>query len=216
MKSYLVVDDHPLFRKGLIEMLKQDRDFTLFGEAGGAEEALELCARQGAPDLVFVDLTLNGSQGGLELIKTLHARYPGMLILVVSMHDESLYAERVFRAGARGYVMKQEASLKVVEAVREVLAGRLFAGPSILEMGSAPHNRRRSASGLVGALSDRELEVFELIGKGNGMAEIARLLSLSVKTVEVHREHIKNKLDVGSAGELRKLAVSWAREKTVL
>jgi DNA-binding NarL/FixJ family response regulator len=204
LKRYLVVDDHPLFRKGLIEMLKQDGRFVLHGEAGTAEEALAICA-EAAPDIAFVDLTLNRSQGGMELIKTLHLELPDVRIIVISMHDESLYAERAFSAGARGYVMKQEASVKVIDAVREVLAGNIYA--------AGAHARALSAEGLVGALSNRELEVFELIGKGNGMADIARLLSLSVKTVEVHREHLKSKLGVESAGELRKLAVSWAQEK---
>lgn len=124
------------------------------------------------------------------------------------MHEESLYAERALRAGARGYVMKQEASVKVIRAMREVLDGKLFAGDEVLA-------RTRSAGtrGLVGTLSDRELEVFELIGKGNGMAEISRLLSISVKTVEVHREHIKLKLGIENAGELRKFSIAWEREK---
>jgi DNA-binding NarL/FixJ family response regulator len=188
-------------------MLKQDGQYVSCGEAGSAEEALELCARE-RPDIAFVDLTLNGSQGGLDLIKILHARFPDIRIIVVSMHDESLYAERALRAGARGYVMKQEASVKVLEAVKEVLEGKVYA--------TASGARTPSAAGLVGSLSDRELEVFELIGKGNGMAEIARLLGLSVKTIEVHREHIKSKLGTQSAGQLRKLAVSWAQEKPVL
>jgi DNA-binding NarL/FixJ family response regulator len=215
LKSYLIVDDHPLFRMGLVEMLNQDREFSLFGEAGSAEEALELCAPT-PPDIAFVDLTLNGNQGGLELVKTLHSRYPELPIIVISMHDKSLYADRAFRAGACGYVMKKEASVKIKEAVKEALAGRLFGAPSTLESTGAQNARNPDRARPVDLLTDRELEIFQLIGKGNGLTEIARFLSLSVKTVETHREHIKNKLNVGSSGDLRKLATSWAREKMVL
>jgi DNA-binding NarL/FixJ family response regulator len=158
-----------------------------------------------------VDLTLNCSHGGLELIKTLHAMYPDLPILVISMHEESLYAERVLRAGARGYIMKEEASVKVIRAMKEFLAGRLFISDEV-----RARTESADARGLMGTLSDRELEVFELIGKGNGMAEIARILSISVKTVEVHREHIKLKLGIRTASELRKLTISWDREKEAL
>jgi len=166
-----------------------------------------------APDLVVVDLTLKSSSG-LELIKDVHARWPNVLILVVSMHDENLYAERVIRAGARGYITKQEATQKVILAIRHVLAGGIHlnerTSSGILERLSAkPEQETDSIAGL---LAERELEVFEMMGQGLSTREIAQQLSIDTKTVDTYRCRIKQKLNLESSSALLKLAIQWNRE----
>ena len=206
----LLVDDHPLVRERLAEIINRETDLTVCGEAEDRHDALEaIKARR--PDLAIVDITLKSSDG-LELIKDIRARWPNLRILVVSMHDESLYAERVLRAGALGYITKQEATRKILQAIRRVLAGNIYLNERI-----ATHILRRltadpSAVAATPAevLADRELQVFELTGRGLNTREIAARLHLSPKTVETYRTRIRHKLELKDGSELLQVAISWA------
>jgi DNA-binding NarL/FixJ family response regulator len=208
-KQILIVDDHPMMREGVALLISREKDLAVCGEADTASSAVEKVA-QLKPDLVIVDITLPG-RSGLELIKDIQAMHSGTLLLVVSMHEESLYAERVLRAGARGYVMKQEGGKKLLEAIRQVLNGQIYVSPSmsarILEVFSG--HRPEAADSPVAGLTDREFEVFRLIGQGANTRDIAKNLRLSVKTVEVHRLNIKAKLKLSTASELVHYAVRW-------
>lgn len=215
MKKILIVDDHPLMRKGLGLTLDAEPDLTVCGQAADAEEALAMLDTI-EPDLAIVDISLP-TMGGLELIKHMQALYPDMRTLVVSRHDEALYAERAIRAGARGYVMKLEAGDLIVKAVRRVLSGGIYVSEEINErllLGLASGRPQLTQSPLE-VLSDRELEVFELTGRGLGTREIAERLHLSVKTVESYRARIKDKLNLKSASELMQHAVQWVESETV-
>jgi len=213
-KQLLIVDDHPMMREGLAQLISREKDLTVCGEADTAHEALTKTG-QLKPDLVIVDITLPG-RSGLELIKDIQATHSGTLLLVVSMHEESLYAERVLRAGARGYVMKQEGGKKLLEAIRQVLSGQIYVSPSmsarILEVFSG--RRPEAADSPVAGLTDREFEVFRLIGQGVNTRDVAKSLRLSVKTVEVHRLNIKAKLKLSTASELVHYAVRWMQSQT--
>jgi DNA-binding NarL/FixJ family response regulator len=204
----LVVDDHPIVRLGIRQMIAAEPRLTICGEAESAKSALRL-VESSKPDLALVDLSLEDGTG-LELIRTLREVAPAVQILVLSMHDEALFAERALRAGARGYIMKQEAIDGLVNAIQEVLAGRLFVSrrmsQSILER--LGHDTSNSA-GQLGNLTDRELEVFELIGRGMSTAAIAEQLDVSVKTIETYRSNIKSKLDLKDATDLIRFAVAW-------
>lgn len=207
----LLVDDHPLMRKGLALTLDAEPDFEVVGQAADAEEALDAAPRL-KPDVVLVDLSLPG-MGGLELVKHLAAVLPEAKTLVVSRHDESLYADRAIRSGARGYVSKLEAGEKIVDAVRTVLRGSLYLSDEVKDrmlLGAAA-GRDPMASPL-DQLSDRELEVFEMTGKGVETRDIAERLHLSVKTVESYRARIKAKLGLSSATELLQHAVRWVED----
>lgn len=208
-KRILIVDDHPMMRQGLAQLINSEPDLVVCREADTARQAFEFVRRE-PPDLAIVDISLP-DKNGLELIKDMHALYPALPMLVVSMHDESLYAQRVLRAGGRGYVMKQEGGKKLMEAIRQVLAGQIWVSEKmsarILEIFSG--SGRDPGGSPLGRLSDREFEVFQLIGQGKGTREIAAHLRLSVKTVEVHRANIKGKLDLKSATELVRSAVRW-------
>jgi len=208
----VIVDDHPLVREGLIGLLAAQSDFAVCGEASGAAEARQIVAAT-KPDVVIIDLTLpDGS--GLELIKEFKSKWPAIKLLVLSMHDESLFAERVLRAGAVGYVSKHEASRTIVQAVRTILAGKLYLSPNMTELVV----QRAFVSGVdvsrspVERLTEREREVFELIGQGLSSRQIAVKLGVSPKTVETHREHIKEKLELTTGAELAKYAVQWVLE----
>ena len=210
----LVVDDHPMMRQGLAALINNEADLTVCCEAESAAQALAAIAR-GLPDLVIADITLP-DKSGIELIKDIQALHPGMRVLVVSMHDEALYAERVLRAGGRGYIMKQEGGPRLMEGIRQVLAGQIYVSEKmsrrILEIFSG---QRSSTAGTspVEALTDREFEVFQLIGQGISTKDIAQKLHLSVTTVEVHRLHIKDKLHVRTAPELIRYAVRWTESQ---
>ncbi len=213
-KRIVIVDDHPLFRKGLEQLIHSDGTFAVCGEAGSAAEAMEVI-RKLDPDLVIVDLTLPGANG-IELIKNIRAESPKLPILVLSMHDESLYALRALRAGAKGYVMKHEAMANVVHAIHEVFNGRPYLSPEMAAQAITKFTQGPSR-GEVDAterLSDRELEILELIGKGNEVPQIAKTLHLSPKTIETHRAHIKEKLNLANARQVARFAVQWvsARE----
>lgn len=207
-KRIYIVDDHPMMRDGLRQLVAGERDLEVCGEADDAAPALEgIAAAQ--PDIAIVDITLR-TGSGLELIKDLHLRHPDLSVLVLSMHDESLYAERVLRAGGRGYIMKQEGGKKILEAIRRVVEGRTYVSDrmasAIVDIFSG---RRAENASPVEKLSDREFEVFQLIGRGLGTKDIAGRLHVSVKTVEVHRVNIKTKLKIGTAAELIHYAVRW-------
>jgi DNA-binding NarL/FixJ family response regulator len=198
VKRLLVVDDHPMMRTGLAQLINNEPGLRVCAEADNAGQALAAVAREKF-DLVLADISLP-DKSGLELIKDIRAVRPELPILVVSMHDEMIYAERVLRGGARGYIMKQEGGNKFLQAIRQVLAGQVY-----LFSGRQPAD----ASSPVQQLSDREFEVFQLIGQGTGTRDIAVQLRLSVKTVEVHRANIKGKLGLRTATELVRFAVRW-------
>jgi DNA-binding NarL/FixJ family response regulator len=205
-----IVDDHPIVRRGIAQLLSDESDLVVCGEADSAEKALEGIALTN-PDLAIVDLTLAGAVG-LSLIKELRERRPPVASLVLSMHDESLYAERALRAGASGYIMKQEATDHIVEAVRQVLRGEIYLSEKMaarmLHRLAGEEGGMRPAS--IESLSDRELEVFHLVGAGLATREVAEKLYLSVKTIETHLEHIKTKLGLANGRELVRYAVKWA------
>jgi DNA-binding NarL/FixJ family response regulator len=219
----LLVDDHPIVRQGLANLIDQEEDLCVSDQASDAQQAMESLAKQ-RPDVAIIDISL-GDRSGLELIKEIRARFSELPILVLSMHDEGFYAERALRAGAKGYVMKQEATEKVMTAIRKVLAGDVYVSEQMAGRMLGQMVGARSSPGGAGAaalanasaspiarLSDRELEIFTMIGRGLGTREIAGKLFLSVKTVEAHREHIKDKLSIRSATELMRHAVQYVIE----
>lgn len=210
MNRIFIVDDHPVMRRGYANIIREEMDLEVCGEAGEGMEALEKI-RKLRPDLVISDLTLGSGIGGLELIKTLQAELPDLPILVVSMHDESLYADRALKAGAKGYVMKAEADTIIVKAVRRVLRGGIYVSEEVSEkilMHFAGGHLDAGQSPLEG-LSDRELEVFEHLGHGRTTEEIAEAMLISPKTVESYRSRIKEKLAVEHNTELIRRAVQW-------
>jgi DNA-binding NarL/FixJ family response regulator len=208
-RSILIVDDHPMMRTGLAQLIGNEPDLKVAAEADTAGQAINLVAKQKF-DLALLDISLP-DKNGLELIKDLRALRPELPILVVSMHDEMIYAERVLRAGGRGYIMKQEGGQKFLKAIRSVLAGQVFVSETmssrIMEIFSG---RSPEQTGLpVQKLSDREFEVLQLVGLGVGTRAISEQLHLSIKTVEVHRANIKGKLGLKNAPELLRFAVRW-------
>jgi DNA-binding NarL/FixJ family response regulator len=207
-----LVDDHPLVREWLAALLRQQPDLALAGEADAAAEALAAMLAD-PPDVAIVDLTLKGSSG-LDLIKDLTEHLPGTQAIVLSMHDEVFYAERALRAGARGYVAKQEATERILEAIRTVQSGRIFASPTLLaQLTERMVGRAASPAGGVETLSDRELEVFRRLGRGETTRQIADQLSLSIKTVQVYCARIKEKLHLNTGAELVREAVRWAEQQ---
>jgi DNA-binding NarL/FixJ family response regulator len=208
----LIVDDHPIVRHGLAQLINGEPGLEVCGAASSPAEALD-CVRTNRPDLVIVDLSL-GDESGLDLVKALQIRDPELPVLVLSMHDEAYYADRVLRAGAMGYVMKQEAAGQMLAAIHQVLSGRVYLSESMAASMLTRFVGRKVVRGgtPVDHLTDRELQVLELIGKGLATREIADRLHLSVKTVENHREHIKAKLKLRSGPELVRYAVRWELE----
>lgn len=208
-RGILLVEDHPLTRYGVKLRISAEPDLEVCGECDGSAAARS-AVRERMPDLVLLDLSF-GDRNGLELLKDLNASHPRLPVLVFSMYPESLYAERVLRAGARGYLMKSEGAEKLIEAIRKVLRGDIYLSPVMLERLAARFADRPRATDadVLAQLSDRELEVFEHIGSGLGTREIARKLGVSVSTVETHRAHLKEKLGVASTGQLIRAAVEW-------
>lgn len=208
----MIVDDHPLLRLGLSRLIEGDGDIEVCCEADTIGEALRL-AQAKAPDLVISDLSL-ADGNGLDLIKRLRAAHPNVRILVCSMHDEALFAYRALDAGAMGYICKEEATLRIVDAVRQVLSGKIWLSDAMTErmLQGFSHGGLSSRRG-IDSLSNRELEVFGMIGRGVKTSEIAEQLHLSVKTVESHRENIKKKLNLDSGSELNRYAMQWALEQ---
>jgi DNA-binding NarL/FixJ family response regulator len=208
-RRILLVDDHPFMRAGLAQLIDRQADMMVCGEAGNPGEALQALA-QTRPDLVLSDLTMPG-RSGLEFIKDLRAAHETLAILVVSMHDESVFAERALRAGARGYIMKEAGGENLLSAIRQVLRGEIYVSPRmsarILENLSGA--RPRGSKSPIEKLTDREFEVFQLIGLGKSTRDIATQLHLSTKTVDVHRANIKEKLKLTDATALIRHAVRW-------
>lgn len=204
-----VVDDHPIVRQGLALLINREADLIVCGEAEEAQTALDMIAAQ-RPDILIVDISLNGPDG-IELVKLLRARSATLPVLVLSMHDELTYAERALRAGANGYIMKQEATERVLIAIRRILKGDVYLSDRAASRVLQQYVRGATAQhSSVSDLSDRELEVFRLIGGGHGTRQIAEELHLSVKTVETHQAHIKEKLSLRTARELVQYAVEWS------
>jgi DNA-binding NarL/FixJ family response regulator len=209
----LIVDDHPITRAGLVHLINRQPDLVVCSEAENAAAALDAVYADN-PDLVLADIALPG-KSGLELIKDIKAIDPGLPTLVISMHDESLYAERVLRAGARGYISKHEGGEKLMQAIRHVLSGQIYVSEKmsahilkILSGGQAAPVRS-----LIAQLSDREFEVFELLGEGVSAHEIARRLHISTKTVDAHRANIKTKLIIKTTSELISYAARWMEHR---
>ena len=209
-RRVLLVDDHPIVRHGLGLLIDQEEDLMVCGETSSAVETLDNFKRM-EPDIAVVDISLQGTSG-LELTKALKEIQPSLPILVLSMHDESLYAERALRSGARGYVMKQESAETVLKAIRKVLSGGVYLSERL-----SSQILREFVDGTeaqvekfgIETLSDRELEVFELIGRGHSTRDVANRLGLSVKTIETHRAHVKQKLKIDTATELVHRAFHW-------
>jgi len=210
----LIVDDHPMMREGLAQLIAREKDLEVCGEAEDASAALDAVQKL-KPDLMLVDITLVG-KNGLELIKDVHSLRPETLMLVISMHDESLYAERVLRAGARGYIMKQEGGKRMMHAIRTVLNGQTYVSEKIAsKIIDIFSGRRGQVEGSpLERLSDRELEVFQLVGQALGTKDIAARLNISGKTVEVHKANIKDKLMLKSSAELISYAARWSASQS--
>jgi len=208
-KKILLVDDHPFMRAGLAQLIDKQPDMIVAGEAGDDAAATRELAKT-AVDLVLTDLTLPG-RGGMELIKDLHATQPTLPILVVSMHDEVIYAERALRAGARGYIMKEAGGENLLAAIRQVMSGQVYVSPKMSAriLDNMTARKPRGSNSPIEKLTDREFEIFQLIGQGKSTRDIAQQLNLSPKTVDVHRSHIKEKLELQDATALVRHAVRW-------
>ena len=208
-----IVEDHPLMRRGICSLIEEEPDLQVCGDADNAGAALDGVMKT-KPDLLLVDISLNGNDG-IDFIKNVRTFQTDLPVLVLSMHDETTYAQRALRAGAQGYIMKKDAADRVIQAIRKVLSGVIYlsekAGTQILQQ--IMHGRTSSsAASPIERLSDRELQVVHMIGSGNTTREIARDLKLSVKTIEAHRAHIKDKLALENATELVKFCVQWTAE----
>ncbi len=208
-KRIMVVDDHPIVRQGLALMINRESDLVVCGEAEDAMGAMHVLSSS-HPDILIVDISLNGPDG-IDLLKNIRISNPTLPVLILSMHDEMVYAERALRAGANGYIMKQEATENVLVAVRRILTGEIYVSTRIanqmLRHYITGSGTLRNSS--IADLSDRELEVFRLIGEGHGTRQIAEELHISVKTVESYQAHIKDKLSLRSARELMQRAIQW-------
>ena len=217
-RHLLIVDDHPILRGGLVQLLAGEPDLSVTGQADNAAQAL--AALHARPfDLIILDISLRGVSG-IDLLKDLRIHWPKLPVLVLSMHDETLYAERALRAGARGYVMKQEAPENILAAIRRVLAGHFYVSEAInarmlnkLLDGATAAASDNGRSHVIDRLSNRELEVFQFIGRGQGTREIASEMHVSVKTIETYRAHIKEKLQLKTAPELMRFAVNWMTQQ---
>ncbi len=210
----LLVDDHPILRKGLAQMINQEADLMVCGEAEEAGSAVEAVGTL-QPDVAVVDISLK-TGNGIELVKNIKARYPDLPVLVLSMHDESLYAERAIRAGSLGYIMKEEATEQVLVAIRRVLKGEIFLSEKMksrMLQQLTTGGRNKVVTSPIENLTDRELEVFRLIGEGRSTRQIAAELHLSVRTVEAYREYIKSKLNLRNATELVQHAFHWVHHE---
>lgn len=207
MAKILIVDDHPLVRTGLAQLIGDCPDLEVSGEASDMAAALKYLETS-KPDLAIIDLSLAGGSG-LDLIERIKTRDKSILMLVASMHDETLYAERVLAAGARGYINKQEAQDKIILAIRQVLAGKIYLSQNMTERLLSGMVENSGDKRDIDGLSNRELQVFEMIGGGVTTSQIAEQLNLSIKTIETHQAHIKRKLGLSSAHELTQRAIRW-------
>lgn len=209
----LLVDDHPITRQGIRALVEQLPGAEICGEADGAPKAIELVNKL-HPDLTIVDITLK-STNGIELTKNLRVLEPNMQVLIVSMHDENIYAERALRAGAMGYLMKQEASENILTAIRRIRGGEIYLSDRIKDkmLHRLVNHRNEEFVSPIETLSDREMEVFQLIGNGYGTRQIATKLNLSVKTIDSYREHLKEKLSLGTGSDLVRYAIQWVKSQ---
>src|SRR4030081_3383472 len=214
-KRIILVDDHPVLRKGLVRLIDSKDEFVVCGEASTAVDAMAL-VRELGPDLVIADIGLAGARG-LELIKTIRAEFPNLPVLILSMHEEGLYATRALRAGAMGYIVKQDAIDNIATALQEALNGRRYLSPVIAAQlqHKGPDGQTPSTDDPASLLTDREFEIFELIGKGHEVREISDALGVSSKTVETHRTNIKEKLKLKNARQVARLAVQWLAQRAV-
>lgn len=213
VKTVLLIDDHPIMRHGLAQLIGAEKGFSVCGQAGTAREGLHAVETL-KPDLVILDLTLP-DKNGLELLKDIQAMHPGTRCLVLSMHDETVYGERVLRAGARGYIMKESAADHLVTATRKVLEGGIYLSEAMSArmLEQLASGRGHDAASAIDKLSDRELEVLELIGKGTATKIIAGTLNISTRTVEAHRAHLKQKLGLTDGPALVRYAVQWCEQR---
>jgi DNA-binding NarL/FixJ family response regulator len=208
-RKVLLVDDHPIVRERLGDLIAEEPDLVVCGEAEDGHGALEAVEKT-RPDVAVVDISLKDTYG-IELIKDLKIRHPDLPVLVLSMHEESMYAERAIRAGAKGYLNKQEATQKVISAIRQVLDGKIFLSEQmaagLIQKMAGVRTPPKEGGTPVDVLTDRELEIFQLLGEGKSAKDIAKALHISVKTVEAHREHIKQKLKLKTSNELLRYAI---------
>ena len=212
----LVVDDHSVIRQGLARLIEMQPDLVVCGEAANAAESLE-AIKTLSPDIAIVDILLDRDISGLELIKQIRTNHFQLPVLVLSMYDETVFAERVVRAGAKGYVMKTEPPEVIIVAIRRILEGKIYLSDNMSTrmLSSFVKGRGEPAEFSVSRLTDRELEILELIGRGLGTSKIAEKLFLSVKTVETHRTHIKQKLQLGDGSRLLQYAIEWVQIESV-
>ena len=203
--SVIIIDDHPLFSRGLSQLIETQKIFKVTGMAKDRMEAITMI-NDLKPNLAIVDLNL-GQEDGLDLIKDILIQQPQTVVLVLSMHDERYYAERAIKAGARGYIMKEEAETSVMIAIETVMSGQIYLSESEKQRMTEYTNGNSSISDL----SDRQLQIFSLIGKGYGTVEIAEKLNLSIKTIDTHKENIKSKLHCSSSAEMRQMAIEWSK-----
>jgi DNA-binding NarL/FixJ family response regulator len=212
--SVIIVDDHPLFSRGLASLITSKNQYVVAGEAVNSREALDLALTK-KPDLAIVDLRL-GDEDGLEVIKKMKALHPEMAVLALSMQDERYFAERALKAGSSGYIMKTEAATKVMEAIKTVLAGEIYISDAerdrLQGFTSYETEEEKGSFGSIEKLSNRQLQIFSLLGKGLGTLEIASHLKISTKTVDAHKENLKLRLHCNTTQELRQLAVEWTRK----
>ncbi len=209
-KKIIIVDDHPVIRKGIKLIIEEEKDLDICGETGNANEAIRMIGELN-PDMALVDISLEGNANGIDLVKSMHKRYPAVKALIMSMHDEKIYAERAIMAGAKGYIMKSEMEDSIIAAIRTVLKNELYLRPSAsLDIVSRVFQNTSERSGSsMDRLTDREFEVLRLLGKGLGTRKIAHELNLSVNTVETHRRHIRTKLNLQDSDELISYAIQW-------
>lgn len=211
--SVLIIDDHPLFSRGLAQLIETQKEYNVVAMAQNRNEALS-ALQEHNPNLIILDLNL-GQEDGLDLIKDILVYSAKTTILVLSMHDERYYAERALKAGAKGYIMKAEAETQVINAIRTVMDGKIYLSEKeksrIEDFNSGKEREPEDSLSSVSNLSDRQLQIFTLIGKGLGTVEIAAKLNLSIKTIDTHKENIKVKLHCATSAELRQMAIEWTR-----
>jgi DNA-binding NarL/FixJ family response regulator len=209
IKKILIVDDHPILRQGIKRVLEKENDLVICGEASSANEAMDII-NSDKPDIAIIDITLSGNVNGIDLIRSMKERFPEIYSLVLSMHSESIYAERAIKAGARGYIMKEDASKNIISAVRTVLNDELYLSGELSKILLDKFIHKTKDSSLsIETLSNREFEIYQLIGNGFSTKEIANKLSLSIYTIESHKKNIKEKLRVKDSSELTRNAIQW-------
>ena len=209
----LVVDDHPIIHEGLEQMLNREEDMEVCGNAQSVNQGIAQVEKL-KPDFIIAYVTLKGGVSGLELVKAVKTRYPNIKILVLSMHDENLYAERAVKAGANGYLMKEELRNTIVDAIRQIMGGKLYLSERIVSkfLDNFLFETTKDSEVNIDKLSDREFEIFQLISKGYKTGEISKMLNVSTKTIGTHKFRIQEKLNLKNSGELTKLAIEWSQQ----